>query len=628
MTKPKYIRKYDFLHTFYWQKSWLFHSVSDLEKSLNSILNENSISFEVEVDEEEFEEDGDEEREIDYNEYKNAKESTTTQGSPTLMFLGRLIEEHFNEQIIDEFNFDDRSIFEISKWKTSESQFDRTLEIIRTTKISKYLILQPTFISNGMIAKPDAIIVENNLITIVECKGTTSTKRNQLLDLYYQYKVISSLGLKVTKTLIALVDYKVCQKGEISITFTEYCNCSKNAKSSKNVTLEHKSHIKLGYFYNQVTSTYFGIHSFCIINSKLCLECEDNMKNIHKTTSKGIYLMLERIRNLDFKSIIEKLKDTDMVPPKIETMDNYQDNFFKNMEYLNEVIKPFHAKADWRYRYTSRALQGLNFVESIAKAPSTFPPNYTIIKEAYRDFFYSEKEEAVKDYQILGNILNSIEYNKVYFDFESINPPVAVIDNSLPFQQIVTQCSLIIQQGSEYKKAKNLICDPKNITIDFFKEIIDSLYMGNTYKYIVYNKSFEKSRLQEIDRFINQSEYSSKISVIISNIFDLADLFDFYRKNNSLACILNKKLYGYYSIKKVLKVIDQESLNTSKAVDYKKLNNIQNGQMAMNSTLNRALGLMSDNEWNLLNEDLKKYCENDVRAMIAVELYCRKLNKQ
>ncbi len=64
----------------------------------------------------------------------------------------------------------------------------------------------------------------------------------------------------------------------------------------------------------------------------------------------------------------------------------------------------------------------------------------------------------------------------------------------------------------------NIVIDPLNITIDAFKNVVDSLYRGPDYSYVVYNKSFESSRLREMITYINEPEYTKKIECIINNI--------------------------------------------------------------------------------------------------------------
>ncbi|EDT87848.1 conserved hypothetical protein [Ureaplasma parvum serovar 14 str. ATCC 33697] len=48
-----------------------------------------------------------------------------------------------------------------------------------------------------------------------------------------------------------------------------------------------------------------------------------------------------------------------------------------------------------------------------------------------------------------------------------------------------------------------MIIDPLEINNEWFKAVIDKIHHGLEYSYIVYNKSFEASRLKEMAEFIN-----------------------------------------------------------------------------------------------------------------------------
>ena len=52
--------------------------------------------------------------------------------------------------------------------------------------------------------------------------------------------------------------------------------------------------------------------------------------------------------------------------------------------------------------------------------------------------------------------------------------------------------------------------------------------------------------------------------------------------------------------------------------NYKSLN-VQNGSQAQDKINNRFFGVIDDKKWKAIEKNLKQYCENDVRAMIALE---------
>jgi hypothetical protein len=52
---------------------------------------------------------------------------------------------------------------------------------------------------------------------------------------------------------------------------------------------------------------------------------------------------------------------------------------------------------------------------------------------------------------------------------------------------------------------------------------------------------------------------------------------------------------------------------------------IHNGSEAQMYATKRFFNLISNEEWNVISDNLKKYCENDVRAMVAVEYFVKQL---
>jgi hypothetical protein len=93
---------------------------------------------------------------------------------------------------------------------------------------------------------------------------------------------------------------------------------------------------------------------------------------------------------------------------------------------------------------------------------------------------------------------------------------------------------------------------------------------------------------------INDPIYTEKIMCIVSNIFDLADFF-----NPLKSCIIFEELYGYYSIKLVLEIIQNhypDFHNKAKCKDYHKLPGIHNGGEALNATSQRFFGLINDKQ--------------------------------
>ena len=221
------------------------------------------------------------------------------------------------------------------------------------------------------------------------------------------------------------------------------------------------------------------------------------------------------------------------------------------------------------------------------------------------------------------------------FDFESINLAIRPVDKWLPFMQVVNQVSLVYDHGdSTMKEKRPIIIDTKKIIgKDEFKKIIDYILpyndvtICNEYSYVVFNKSFECSRLKEMSQYIDENEYYMKTSCIINNVFDLQDFFNISEKNLNQLVVL-KELKGYYSIKKILPLLkkyDFQSYKKAGCLDYKLDLAIHNGSDAQKVSTKRFFGMISDAEWERIKIDLGKYCDNDVRSMIAIEYFLKKL---
>jgi hypothetical protein len=200
---------------------------------------------------------------------------------------------------------------------------------------------------------------------------------------------------------------------------------------------------------------------------------------------------------------------------------------------------------------------------------------------------------------------HQLSNKKVYFDYESINLASRVMDDTVPFMQVCNQVSVLFDHGDgnivNKNGTTNTVIDPLEMNIDAFKKIIDAILPSDDlevckqYSYVVYNKSFECTRNNEMAELINEPEYSNKIKIINDNIFDLADSFTV---NKSKPYIFIKELKGFYSIKKVLPLVMKykpEIFAATGCKDYHTLQ-IQNGGMAQETASKRFFRILNDQE--------------------------------
>ena len=179
-------------------------------------------------------------------------------------------------------------------------------------------------------------------------------------------------------------------------------------------------------------------------------------------------------------------------------------------------------------------------------------------------------------------------------DFETINPAIPLFDGSRPYQQIPFQFSLHVvnSKGSEVEHHEFLYSgsgDPRKEFASSLREVI-----GSKGSVVVYNQSFEISRLKELALFFpSEKEW---IYDVISRMVDLLVVFRGF-------AYYNPKQEGSASIKKVLPAIvgkDYSSLGIAEGMDAS-LTYLEN------------FGKIDS-----IRKDLLEYCKLDTLAMVWI----------
>lgn len=206
------------------------------------------------------------------------------------------------------------------------------------------------------------------------------------------------------------------------------------------------------------------------------------------------------------------------------------------------------------------------------------------------------------DRENINEFLRSLTYPLYYLDFETINPGVPIYNNSRPYQLLVFQYSLHIQEtiGSglthfEYLAEADPNVDPR---IDFVKQLIQDC--GTTGDILVFNIGFERGRLQELSEVF--PEFSKELTDIIQRMKDL--MIPFQQK-----WYYTPEMQGSYSIKKVLPALVPE-------LTYQDLE-IQKGSIASNTFYQMVVGVFNGN-LPKTRKDLLEYCKLDTYAMVRI----------
>lgn len=216
--------------------------------------------------------------------------------------------------------------------------------------------------------------------------------------------------------------------------------------------------------------------------------------------------------------------------------------------------------------------------------------------EAWRNDEWIWKEEEVNSF------LNKIEYPAYYLDFETYNSAIPAYEGHRPYQQTCFQYSLHIQQeeGGQCEHIEFLARPEEGDPQKYMMEHLVK-HIGQRGSVIVYNATFEKTRLKEMgQRF---PEYALQAKNINARMLDLLDPF------KSVA-IYYPNMGRSASLKVVLpELVPELSYSVMEVAD---------GGMAMNTFQELMTAEMDEEERAKKREGLLRYCELDTWAMVKL----------
>ena len=224
--------------------------------------------------------------------------------------------------------------------------------------------------------------------------------------------------------------------------------------------------------------------------------------------------------------------------------------------------------------------------------------------------------ENDEEYEIINSAnitkeLKKITYPIYYLDFESFACPCVRFEGEKAYTQHVFLYSLIIEEyeGAPLVYKNYLAQDNKNdYRFELFSQLINDIDLSKGGTVMVYNDSFEKSRINEACQYFPL--LSNELENINNHIYDLMYLLKGSKKNKvePKECnYYNSVQNGSYSIKKVLPIFDEEG--------YSKME-IKNGTEA--SVVYANFHNFNDNELKKNKKDLIDYCNKDVYGMYVV----------
>lgn len=479
--------------------------------------------------------------------------------------------------------------------KNSKLAFKKTMELIKDSSID--LIVNPVFINEDQMAKP--IIYDKRTKTISFLIHSSKTKLQCYIQAYFDFNVIKKIT-KVENITLFYYDKKYVYHNGRDLKFKEsfYCWTQLNGPSK-----EIKKTVEEFVREPIIQKIQSGIIS------------RDKSKNIVVAFDRDFSYYIHQIRDSLNKKEFEEISEKDKTPWGV------------NPKFIE--LFPFEK---YKIPKVSGNLLNKNNLLDIKNEKKSL----NLFAKEKKTLDLVLKKKNILSEKIIKTYIDKIDNKKcVWYDFEGFSMPYVLIPFSKPYQQLVFQVSVIKTfNKNEIGLSNNIVIDPKNINYLNFYEIIDEIYDEDAYSYIVYNKGYENSRLDEMIEIINLSEktekekiaiYQQKVLEIKQKTVDLNDLFSITSSKTNIPPIFLHELMGFSSIKKIEKLITNKGINLEQMIKpYNELE-VQNGLMAMNKAIQRYLDSIGDNEWKEVEKNLKKYCENDVKAMIMVFYYVKYL---
>lgn len=283
-------------------------------------------------------------------------------------------------------------------------------------------------------------------------------------------------------------------------------------------------------------------------------------------------------------------------PPEVKAgsqcMDPVKCEFF---DQCNQPAPEFHVST--LPRISSKALKQLAAL------------NIEMIHAVAEDFPLTETQKIVRNAVQSGELwvnpdlaaeLSQLTYPLCFMDFETINPALPRFSGMHPYAYIPFQWSVhrIESLGAELQHFEFLANDDTDPRIPFIETLLVAIKRAGTI--VVYNQSFEKTRLQEIADLM--PKYAPSIAEALNHIWDL------------LPCIRRNAYHpafgGSFSLKSVLPALVPDMTYEGMDVPNGEAAGIAFTKMLDPSTL-------ADDRASL-REELLRYCGQDTLATVRI----------
>ena len=405
------------------------------------------------------------------------------------------------------------------------------------------VITEASFVYNNNFASIDILKKVKNGYEIYEVKSSTEIKDIFIDDISYQYYILNNLNMNIVKCFIVYINNKYIKDGEIDL---------------------------------------------------------------------GKLFIKEEVTNI----VLEKLKE---VEDNIKEINTFMENKKEPGDMISEnCVKPYDCPF---FKYCTKHLPSPNVFDvgcyvRFDKKLEMYRNN----KVSYEDILsyggFNENANEQMNFEInnlkpkinidnIKSFLKTITYPIYFLDFESYQAAIPTIDGTKPYQQICFQDSLHYYLSKEDKTLyhKEFLSDDYegNPMYGLCKRLCEDIPMNTSV--IVYNQSFEKTRLKEMANLF--PEFKEHLLNIDDNIIDLLPIF----KNHDYYV---KEMNGSSSIKKVLPSLFPNEPD----LDYNNLKQVHKGDEASAAFL--SLKDLNKKDEEILRYNMLKYCKLDTLAMVKI----------
>ena len=399
------------------------------------------------------------------------------------------------------------------------------------------VIYEAGFVYDEVLILADILVKDGDSWKIYEVKSSTSISETYLIDAAVQYYVLNGCGLNISDVSIVFINNKYTRQGEIDI------HKLFNIKSVKD---------KIRKYLNDIPSNVKNFKKVIELNSIPNVPIGEQCFYPYKCS----------YYNFCWKNI-----------PEDSVFEISGMHLWKKFELYNEgVIRIEDIKNDTRL--SKNQLIQVNAVKTGEKIV-----NVSFVEEFLKEF----------------------KHPLYFMDFESFQTAIPPYENCRPYQQIPFQYSVHrLKDKDEKLEHYELLADPNSDPrLQFIEGLLDVLEDEGSI--IVYNKSFEITRLREIAN--DFPVYSSRTEKVIERIVDL--MIPFQKKE-----IYYPEMNGSFSIKYVLPALVPELTYQGMGITDGGIASISYGKL-----LHPATDLFTHDE---IRRNLLEYCKLDTLAMAKI----------